>query len=113
MEPTELDALASGGTPLQVVAGDDLRTAERARAYADVQPGRIGLITDSTGLVSLALPQQSAADQLGLHEGAEVRITTASATERRPGGPSVVATPVGLGRRTGTPPTPQDLGDRP
>ena len=106
VEPTELDDLAADGSPLQVVAGDDLRTAERARAYSEVHAGRVGLITDSTGLVSLALPQQSAADHLGLREGAEVRITTASATERRPGIPSVVATPVGLGRRAGAPPVP-------
>ena len=106
VDPTELDTLAVDGTPLQVVAGDDLRTAERARAYAEVQPGRVGLITDSTGLVSLALPQQSAADQLGLREGSEVRITAVSAAEQRPDSPSVITTPVGLGRRTGTLPAP-------
>ena len=106
VDPTELDGLATGGTPLQVVAGDDLRTAERARAYSEVQPGRVGLITDSSGLVSLALPRQSAADQLGLHEGAEVRITAASAADQRPRRPSVITTPVGLGRRTATPPVP-------
>ena len=101
VEPAEVDELAAAGAPLQVAAGDDLRTAERARAYADVQPGRVGLITDSSGLVSLALPRRSAADELGLHEGAEVRLTTVSATERQTGSPPVVTTPVGLSRRTG------------
>ena len=111
IEPAELDELAASGGPLQVMAGEDLRTAERARAYAEVQPGRVGLITDSSGLVSLALPKRSAAGELGLHEGAEVRLTAASAGERQTVSPSVV-TPVGLSRRTGAP-APQDQGGQP
>lgn len=110
IDPAEVDQLAPAGTPLQVTAGDDLRTAERARAYADVQPGRVGLITDSSGLVSLALPQRSAAAELGLHEGAEVRLTIAEATERQANSPTVVTTPVGLSRRTGVSTGPQDQG---
>ena len=97
IDPAELDELAAAGVPLQVVAGEDLRTAERVGAYADVSPGRIGLITDSTGLVSLAVPRRSAADELGLHEGAEVRIGAAGA--RGSDGAAGTATPVGLGRR--------------
>ena len=112
IDPTELDELTAAGAPLQVVAGEELRTAERARAYAEVQPGRVGLITDSSGLVSLALPQRSAASELGLHEGAEVRLTTASAGDGQTASPSVV-TPVGLGRRTGTSTGPKDQGDQP
>ena len=113
VDPADVDDLAADGVPLQVVAGDDLRTAERVRAYSEVQPGRVGLITDSSGLVSLALPQQSAADRLGLSEGAEVRISTATATEGQIRGPSVTTTPVGLGRRTGTHAGPQEQGDQP
>ena len=101
VDPAEVDELAGAGSPLQVAAGDDLRTADRVRAYADVRPGRVGLITDSSGLVSLALPRRSAADELGLQEGAEVRLTTVSATGRQTGSPPVVTTPVGLSRRTG------------
>ena len=112
IDPTELDELTAAGAPLQVVAGEELRTAERARAYAEVQPGRVGLITDSSGLVSLALPQRSAASELGLHEGAEVRLTTASAGDGQTASPSVV-TPVGLGRRTRTSTGPKDQGDQP
>ncbi len=112
VDPAEVDGLAAAGAPLQVVAGEDLRTAERARAYADVPPGRVGLITDSSGLMSLALPQRSAADELGLREGAEVRLTTTSAGDRRAGSPNV-ATPVGLRPRPGGSAGPQEQGGQP
>ena len=102
LEPADLEELAPSGAPLQIAAGDDLRTAERVGAYAEVSPGRVGLITDSSGLVSLALPRRSAADDLGLHEGAEVRLTTAAATGRLAGAGGT-ATPVGLGRRAAAP----------
>ena len=111
LAPAEVDELAADGAPLQVAAGDDLRTAEQARAYALIQPGRVGLVTDSTGLVSLALPRRSAADELGLHEGAEVRLAVASPEEGQTGGPRIAPTPVGLGRRTGAP-SPQHQGGR-
>ena len=102
VDPAEVDEMAATGTPLRVAAGEDLRTAARARAYADVPPGRVGLVTDSSGLLSLALPQRSAADELGLREGAEVRLTAAAADDQRTGRPRVV-TPVGLSPRTSTP----------
>ncbi|MXW89635.1 MAG: SAM-dependent chlorinase/fluorinase, partial [Acidimicrobiaceae bacterium] len=35
LDPAELDELAPAGAPLQVAAGEDLRTAERVSAYAD------------------------------------------------------------------------------
>ena len=101
LEPDDLEELAPAGAPLQIAAGDDLRTAERVSAYAEVSAGRVGLITDSSGLVALAVPRRSAADDLGLHEGAEVRLTTA-ATGRMTGAGST-ATPVGLGRRAAAP----------
>ncbi|MXW94597.1 MAG: SAM-dependent chlorinase/fluorinase [Acidimicrobiaceae bacterium] len=112
VDPAEVDEMAEARALLQVTVGEDLRTAERARAYADVPPGRVGLVTDSSGLVSLALPQRSAADELGLHEGSEVRLATAAAGDRRSGSPSVV-TPVGLSRRTGASTGPKDQGDQP
>lgn len=98
VDPAEVDQMAAIGAPLQVAAGEDRRTAERARAYADVPPGRVGLVTDSSGLVSLALPQRSAADELGLHEGSEVRLRALDSdgldsTRGR------AATPVGLSVR--------------
>ncbi|MYI14291.1 MAG: SAM-dependent chlorinase/fluorinase, partial [Acidimicrobiaceae bacterium] len=97
LDPAELDELAPAGAPLQVAAGEDLRTAERVSAYADVSPGRGGLLVDSSGLVSLAVPRRSVAEDLGLHEGAEVRIG-ATATGGSDGAVPT-ATRVGLGRR--------------
>ena len=111
VDPAEVDEMAATGAPLQVVTGEDLRTAVRAAAYADIPPGRVGLVTDSSGLVSLALPQGSAADELGLHEGAEVRLTTAADDRGSPR--TSVVTPVGLSRRSGTLAGPQEHGGRP
>ena len=101
LDPGDLEELAPAGAPLQIAAGNDLRTAERVGAYAEVSAGRVGLITDSSGLVSLAVPRRSAADDLGLHEGAEVRLTTAAT--RRLADAGSTATPVGLGRRAAAP----------
>ena len=98
LDPQDLDELAAAGAPLQVAAGDDLRTAERVRAYDEVRPGRVGLITDSSGLVSLAVPRRSAAAELGLHEGAEVRLAAVGAASGQ-SRPSGTATPVGLSPR--------------
>ena len=112
VDPAEVDEMAATGAPLQVAAGEDLWTAARARAYAEVPPGRVGLVTDSSGLVSLALPQRSAADELGLREGTEVRLTTAAADDRRTGSATVV-TPVGLSPRPGGSAGPQEQGGQP
>ena len=100
--PDDLEELAQDGASLQIATGDDLRTAERVDAYAEVSPGRVGLITDSSGLVSLAVPRRSAADDLGLHEGAEVRLTVATG-DPRPGAAAGLSTPVDLGRRAAAP----------
>ncbi len=101
LDPGDLEELAPAGEPLQIAAGNDIRTAERVGAYAEVSAGRVGLITDSSGLLSLAVPRRSAADDLGLHEGAEVRLTTAATG--RPADVGSTATPVGLGRRAAAP----------
>lgn len=63
--------------PLVVVSGDKTRTAVRARTYADLRPGQVGLVTDSYGLVSIALDRRSAADELRLHAGDAVTIRPA------------------------------------
>ena len=90
--------LAGLDPTLQVVLDDDLRTAELARAYDDIKPGRVGLLTDSAGLVSLALPRRSAAEELGLREGTEVRLRAVGASEE-PSARRGTVTSVGLTRR--------------
>lgn len=63
--------------PLVVVSGDKTRTAVRARTYADLRAGQVGLVTDSYGLVSIALDRRSAAEELRIHAGDAVTIRPA------------------------------------
>jgi S-adenosylmethionine hydrolase len=57
-----------------LTAGTVVRTATRAVSYADVPPGGVGLVVDAYGLVSVALDRHSAAGELGLEAGTEVRL---------------------------------------
>jgi S-adenosylmethionine hydrolase len=63
--------------PLVLVSGDRTRTAVRVGTYADLRPGQIGLVTDSYGLVSIALDRRSAAEELRIHSGEGVTIRPA------------------------------------
>lgn len=71
------DDLVLMDDPLVLLSGDKTRTAVRARTYADLRPGQIGLVTDSYGLVSIALDRRSAADELRIHAGDGVTIRAA------------------------------------
>jgi S-adenosyl-L-methionine hydrolase (adenosine-forming) len=57
--------------------GDKVRTAVRARSYSELGPGQVGLVTDSYGLVSIALDRRSAAEELHIGAGDGVTITPA------------------------------------
>ena len=74
VDPSELSEFAPADSPLQIVAENDLRVAQPAGSYGDVPAGRVGLITDSSGLVSLAMNRRSTAQELKLSEGSQVRI---------------------------------------
>lgn len=50
------------------------RTARWVHAYADLGPNDVGLVLDSYGLLSIAIPRGSAATTLGLAAGEEVRL---------------------------------------
>jgi S-adenosylmethionine hydrolase len=63
--------------PLVLLHGEKQRTAVRARTYADLRPGQVGLVTDSYGLVSIALDRRSAAEELRIHAGDGVTIRPA------------------------------------
>ena len=63
--------------PLLLVSGDKTRTAIRARTYSDLRTGQIGLVTDSYGLVSIALDRRSAAEELHIGSGDSVTIKAA------------------------------------
>jgi S-adenosylmethionine hydrolase len=92
VDPLELAAF---GEHLSVNIGGDDRVAVRAGAYDDIPTGRVGLVVDSSGLLSIAVARSSAAADFGLAEGAEIRITTLDGDPN----PRVV-TSVELGRRS-------------
>jgi S-adenosylmethionine hydrolase len=63
--------------PLMLTSGDKTRKAVRARSYSDLRSGQIGLVTDSYGLVSIALDRRSAAEELRIGSGDSVTIKAA------------------------------------
>ena len=63
--------------PLVLVSGDKTRKAVRARSYSDLRSGQIGLVTDSYGLVSIALDRRSASEELRIGAGDSVTIKPA------------------------------------
>ena len=87
------DELATLGDRILVRGGTTMRSAVRAATYGAIPPGAVGLVVDSYGLVSVCLDRRSAADELGLHTGAEVRL------EGDGTGESGTTTEVTLGRR--------------
>ena len=90
VDPEELDAL---GEHFEVLVDAGRRSARRARAFADITPGGVGLVTDSYGLIALAAHQASAAEDLGLSAADPV-------TLRPVAGPEPQEMPVQLGRRS-------------
>lgn len=91
VDPTEVGEY---GGEMRLTIGDDVRIGVRGDAYDKIPTGRIGLVVDSSGLLSLAVARGSAAAELGLAEGTEVRLASLDGDE-----PAGVSTPVGLGRR--------------
>lgn len=91
VDPLELAAF---GEHLTITIGGDERVAVRVDAFDQVPTGRVGLVTDSSGLVSVVVARSSASAEFGLHEGEEVRISTLDGDPN----PRVVTT-VQLGRR--------------
>jgi len=69
LDPADLEPF---GPRVGVRAGTIERSAGRARTYADLPQGDLGLIVDSYGLVALVLDRRSAADELDLAAGSAV-----------------------------------------
>jgi hypothetical protein len=61
------------GTPTDPTGGVQ-RSAVRASTYAQLAPGAIGLVVDSSGLLAIAMDQRSAAEELALAEGDQVTL---------------------------------------
>ena len=76
-----MEDIGKFGAELQIVADNHLRIAERFVGYEDIPKGKVGLIIDSSGLLSLAMCRQSVAAELDLHEGAPVKLRQPSDSE--------------------------------
>lgn len=86
VDPEELE---SAGYTLQVA--DDHRPCRRVSHFEALGSGEVGLLTDSSGMVAVVLNRTSAARELRLDAGVEVRLD--------PSGPSSgVTTAVSIGR---------------
>ena len=66
--------IASLGSSLRVRAGESVRRAVLAATYAEVAAGVVGLVVDSYGLLSLSVDRGSAALELRIAAGDEVRV---------------------------------------
>ena len=73
-------------------SGHSTRAAIRAGSFAELGPGRLGLVVDSYGMLAMAMDQRSAADDLGV-------VATDQVVLRALDDPPPVAAPVELGRR--------------
>jgi S-adenosylmethionine hydrolase len=91
VDPEELTPFADD---VRLVMVDGARSARRVPAFADLEPGELGLVTDAYGLVAVVLDRRSAAGELGLSTGSEVTIEVLD-EQARPG----TTTPVDLGPR--------------
>ena len=71
------DDVGRWGESIMVRWGDEGRVALRAESYAELGEGRLGLVTDSYGVLALCLDRRSAADELGIGSGTEIRLEEA------------------------------------
>lgn len=101
LEPEDLDGWPNAVT-VETRSPDGrtaARTAARVSAFADIGTGALGLLTDSAGLLALAVDRGSAAREFGLAEGDEVTLRPSA---ERPVG---TTSPVSLRPTATRPPT--------
>jgi hypothetical protein len=91
LDPDDLDGFGSG---LMLVAGDLTRRVQRVTTFDQIPAGGVGLLTDSYGLLALAVARGSAADDLRIGAGDQVQLRDAGDDADVAG----VSTPVTLGR---------------
>ena len=91
VDPLELLSITDspGGEVIVTIgagsATPDERVGVRVDAYDQIPAGRIGLVVDSSGLLSIAVARGSAARELELGEGIELRIRDLDPSDRGPG----------------------------
>jgi S-adenosylmethionine hydrolase len=78
------DEVAELGERVQLRWGDDVRTAWRLATYDGIEPGQVGLVTDSYGMLSVCLGRRSAAAELGMPVGTEVTLRAPADDEPTP-----------------------------
>ncbi len=97
IDPEMLDARRVGiGDAVEVHVGSEIRRPRWVSTYAEAKPSELVLVTDSYGLLSLALDRRSAAAHLSAGPGTNVAIIPPTA----PGAMGPDETPIDLGRRT-------------
>jgi hypothetical protein len=75
IDPAELQALGAGiGGSLELRFGGHTRMARWVGTYADAKPSELVLLVDSNGLISIALDQRSASEELGLRGGSGITV---------------------------------------
>jgi hypothetical protein len=97
VDPEELEGW---GDRIRLRFGEQVRTSRRVEAYDELHTGEIGLVVDSYGLMSIAVPRGSAAAALRLDVGSELRLEPAG-DDAAPGGGSGATIGVELRRRNG------------
>jgi S-adenosylmethionine hydrolase len=90
IDPDEIGEL---GDRIAIGVAGNRRVARRVEAFAALGPGELGLVVDSYGLLALCLDQRSAADDLRVAAGTEVRLSSPDDGEENPR-----ATPVAFTR---------------
>lgn len=80
----QLNTDGSGlGETVEVEIGSRVVEARRVAAFGELRAGELGLVTDSYGLLALALNGAPAAEQLGVGEGDVVRLSAGRRAEGR------------------------------
>ena len=78
-----VDDLGSAGlaaaAELLIETPKDRTAAPRIRTFADVEPGRTGLLVDSSGWLTIIVARASAADRFGLREDDAVTVRASGA----------------------------------
>ena len=62
------------GATMTVAMPSSTKIGMRTASYDEIPTGRVGLLVDSSGLLSLAVARGSAANEFGLEEGDEIRL---------------------------------------
>jgi len=93
VDPDDLESIEGFDEVVGLRWGEQRRTARRATSFAELGPGQIGLVVDSYGMLALASGRGSAAEDLGLAAGDEVRLAAAE------GQTPTTTTRVSIGRR--------------